>query len=166
MQTILKLLLIYFLFGFNLVKADGHSSNENWSFYTGTFDFSDEGKKSTLFGIQHINTGKDKESFLGILQPVTGLMVTADNAAYIYTGFQIYNEGPLKFTPSFTPGLYSKGDGKDLGHILEFKSEVQFSYSASDNTSFAVSYNHVSNASLGDKNPGANSYMFNFIKNF
>ena len=38
MQTFLKLLLIYFLLGFNLVKADGHSSNENWSFYTGTFD--------------------------------------------------------------------------------------------------------------------------------
>ena len=107
MQTILKLLLIYFLLGFNLANADGHSSNENWSFYTGTFDFSDEGKKSTLIGIQHVNTGKDKESFLGILQPVTGLMMTADNAAYIYTGFQIYNEGPLKFTPSFTPGLYS-----------------------------------------------------------
>ena len=117
MQTILKLLLIYFLLGFNLAKADGHSSNENWSFYTGTFDFSDEGKKSTLFGVQHINTGKDKKSFLGILQPVTGLMVTADNAAYIYTGFQIYNEGPLKFTPSFTPGLYSEGDGKDLSLI-------------------------------------------------
>jgi len=29
-----------------------------------------------------------------------------------------------------------------------------------------LSYNHISNASLGDKNPGANSYMFNFIKNF
>ena len=43
MQTILKLLLIYFLLGFNLAKADGHNSNENWSFYTGTFDFSDEG---------------------------------------------------------------------------------------------------------------------------
>ena len=63
MQTILKLLLIYFLLGFNLAKADEHSSNENWSFYTGTFDFSDEGKKSTLIGIQHVNTGKDKESF-------------------------------------------------------------------------------------------------------
>ena len=48
----------------------------------------------------------------------------------------------------------------------KFKSEVQFSYAASNNTSFGVSYNHVSNASLGDKNPGANSYMFNFFKNF
>jgi len=29
-----------------------------------------------------------------------------------------------------------------------------------------MSYNHISNASLGDKNPGANSYMINFLKQF
>ena len=72
----------------------------------------------------------------------------------------------LTFTPSFAPGLYHEGDGKDLGHVLEFKSEIQFSYKLSDETNIGFSYNHVSNASLGDKNPGANSYMFNFIKNF
>ena len=166
MNIILKIFLIYFLLVFNLAKADGHNSNENWSFYTGTFDFSDDGKKATLFGVQHINTGKNKESFLGTLQPVTGLMVTADNAAYIYTGFQIYNEGPLKFTPSFTPGLYHEGDGKDLGHVIEFKSELQFSFDLSNNSLLGFSYNHISNASLGEKNPGANSYMFNFMKKF
>ena len=166
MKIILKIFLIYFLLVFNLAKADGHNSNENWSFYTGTFDFSDDGKKATLFGVQHINTGKNKESFLGTLQPVTGLMVTADNAAYIYTGFQIYNEGPLKFTPSFTPGLYHEGDGKDLGHVIEFKSELQFSFDLSNNSLLGFSYNHISNASLGNKNPGANSYMFNFFKTF
>ena len=64
MNIILKIFLIYFLLVFNLAKADGHNSNEKWSFYTGTFDFSDEGKKATLFGVQHINTGKNKESFL------------------------------------------------------------------------------------------------------
>ena len=32
--------------------------------------------------------------------------------------------GALIFTPSFAPGLYHKGDGKDLGHALEFKSEI------------------------------------------
>jgi hypothetical protein len=50
--------------------------------------------------------------------------------------------------------------------MLEFKSEVQFSYNLSKNSKIGFSYNHISNASLGDKNPGANSYMFNFIKNF
>ena len=49
---------------------------------------------------------------------------------------------------------------------FEFKSEIQFSYNSSDNSKIGVSYNHISNASLGDKNPGANSYMFNFFKKF
>ena len=49
---------------------------------------------------------------------------------------------------------------------LEFKSEVQLSLDLSEGTNFGMSYNHVSNASLGDKNPGANSYMFNFLKRF
>ena len=72
----------------------------------------------------------------------------------------------MNFTPSFTPGLYGQGDGKDLGHVLEFKSELQMSLDLSKNSEFGFSYNHISNASLGDKNPGANSYMFNFSKNF
>ena len=93
-------------------------------------------------------------------------MVTGDNAAYVYKGFQIYNEGPLKFTPSFTPGLYSKGDGKDLGHVIEFKSELQLSLDLIGDSELGISYNHISNASLGDKNPGANSYMLNFLKKF
>ena len=63
MKTIIKILLTYILLSFSLVKADGHSSNENWSFYTGMFDFSDDGKKATLFGVQHINTGKNKKVF-------------------------------------------------------------------------------------------------------
>ena len=101
------------------------------------------------------------------MQPVTGAFITADNAGYIYTGFQIPNKsGALTFTPSFTPGLYSEGDGKDLGHMVEFKSELQLSLDLSQSTEFGFSYNHLSNASLGEKNPGANSYMFNFLKSF
>ena len=60
----------------------------------------------------------------------------------------------------------SEGDGKDLGHVIEFKTELQISYELSSNSEIGFSYNHISNASLGDKNPGANSYMFNFIKKF
>ena len=94
-------------------------------------------------------------------------MLTADSASYLYTGVQAeYNIGKLNLTPSFTPGLYHEGDGKDLGHLVEFKSELQLSLDLSPSTEFGFSYNHISNASLGDKNPGANSYMFNFFKSF
>ena len=104
---------------------------------------------------------------MGNLSPVSGAMITGDNGTYVYTGVQAqYKLGNLNVTPSFTPGLYGAGDGKDLGHIVEFKSEVQLSLDLSTNTEFGFSYNHISNASLGEKNPGANSYMFNFLKRF
>ena len=48
MIAITKILLVYILLVFNVAKADGHKTNENWSFYTGMFDFSDEGKKSNF----------------------------------------------------------------------------------------------------------------------
>ena len=131
------------------------------------FDFSDQGKKSAIFGIQHQNENLTRDSFLGIISPVSGAMITADNAAYFYTGVQAqYKMGKLDITPSFTPGLYNAGNGKDLGHVVEFKSEVQVSLNLFKNSQLGMSYNHISNASLGDKNPGANSYMFNFLQKF
>ena len=142
-------------------------NEHEFSFYSGMFDFSDDGQRAVLFGLQHQNENLIMESFLGTISPITGFMLTENNAAYAYTGIQAqYKMGNLNIVPSFTPGLYGEGNGKDLGHILEFKSELQASYDLSENSSFGMSYNHISNASLADKNPGANSYMFNFLKKF
>ena len=144
-----------------------NEKNTEINVYSGMFDFSDDGAKSTLFGFQHQNEELKRNSFLGTLSPITGGMLTADNAVYLYTGVQAdYDIGLLKLTPSITPGIYNQGDGKDLGHIIEFKSEIQLSMNLSKNSMFGMSYNHISNASLGSKNPGANSYMFNFLKKF
>ena len=137
------------------------------NFYTGMFDFSDDGKKAALYGVEHQNENLYRDTFFGRISPVTGVMITQDSATYIYTGIETnYSVGFLNVTPSFTPGLYRQGSGKDLGHPLEFKSEVQLSLDLSEGTNLGMSYNHVSNASLGKKNPGANSYMFNFLKRF
>ena len=143
------------------------SKEHEINFYSGMFDFSDDGKKSAIIGLQHQNENLIRESFLGTLSPITGAMITADNAAYFYTGVQVqYKMGIFDVTPSFTPGIYEKGDGKDLGHLVEFKSEIQLSLNLLENSQFGMSYNHISNASLGDKNPGANSYMFNYLQKF
>ncbi len=146
------------------IKLD---KNTEFNVFTGMFDFSDDGKRSTLIGIQHQNEELNRNTFLGNLSPITGALITADNASYFYTGVQAsYKVGALNVIPSFAPGYYNKGDGKDLGHALEFKSEVQLSLDLPKDSQFGFSYNHLSNASLGDKNPGANSYMFNFLKKF
>ncbi len=164
------LLIILLLFFPHYLKSDEMKklpSEHEYNFYSGLFDFSDKGKKSTIIGLQHQNENLTRKSFLGTLSPVTGAMITADNAAYFYTGVQAqYKIGKVNLTPSFTPGIYEQGDGKDLGHIIEFKSEVQLSLNLFENSQFGMSYNHISNASLGNKNPGANSYMFNFLQKF
>tara|TARA_B100001057_G_scaffold407459_1_gene421329 strand:+ start:3536 stop:3988 length:453 start_codon:yes stop_codon:yes gene_type:complete len=135
--------------------------------FTGMFDFSDDGKKSTLIGFQHQNENLNRDTFLGNLSPITGAIITTDNASYFYTGVQAhYKIGLLNLTPSFAPGYYNQGNGKDLGHALEFKSEIQLSLELPKDSQLGFSYNHLSNASLGSKNPGANSYMFNLLKKF
>ena len=162
-----SVLLVLLTFSINADEIKDDNLNTKFSVYSGVFDFSDDGKRSTLIGFQHQNENLNRDTFLGNLSPITGVMITADNAGYIYTGVQAkYKLGFLNITPSFTPGLYHEGDGKDLGHLLEFKSEVQLSLDFSKSSKLGFSYNHISNASLGDKNPGANSYMFNFFKNF
>jgi len=166
-KFIINLFIITFAFSSIADEKVLKDQNTEFSVYTGMFDFSDDGKKSTLIGFQHQNENLNRDTFLGNLSPITGALITADNAGYVYTGVQAqYKLGSFNFTPSFTPGLYHEGDGKDLGHIIEFKSELQFSFNLFENTQLGMSYNHISNASLGEKNPGANSYMFNFLKTF
>tara|TARA_B100000902_G_scaffold354474_1_gene366638 strand:+ start:294 stop:806 length:513 start_codon:yes stop_codon:yes gene_type:complete len=164
------LLIVTYILLNTSVTADDLKVDENnteFNVYTGMFDFSDNGKRSTLLGFQHQNEDLNRDTIFGNISPITGAMITADNATYFYTGVQAhYKIGALNFTPSFSPGYYNEGNGKDLGHALEFKSEIQLSLELPKESQFGFSYNHLSNASLGDKNPGANSYMFNFLKKF
>ena len=160
-------IFLFFLISCFTSVADETSKETELNFFTGIFDFGDDKQKSGILGLQHQNEDLFKNSFIGKISPITGGFLTEKNAFYLYTGVQAeYGMGPLTITPSFAPGYYNYGDGKDLGHPLEFKSEVQISFDLSDTTHLGMSYNHISNASLGTKNPGANSYMFNFLKQF
>tara|TARA_B100000965_G_C19453100_1_gene696186 strand:+ start:439 stop:939 length:501 start_codon:yes stop_codon:yes gene_type:complete len=162
-RLLLKTIFIFiFIFCSNVLAKD-HQIN----FFSGMFDFSDDKQKAILVGMQHQNESFERNTFLGNVSPITGGFITENSAAYIYTGIEWnIKMGAVNFTPSFAPGLYHEGDGKDLGHFLEFKSEVQLTIDVSENSNIGMSYNHISNASLGDKNPGANSYIFNFLTRF
>jgi len=167
-----KLFLIILALMLNLSYASSddivvEEKNTTLNLFTGNFDFSDHRQASTLIGIQHQNDDLFREGFLGKISPITGGFLTENSAMYFYTGAQAnYDLGLISITPSFAPGYYSFGDGKDLGSALEFKTEVQVSLNVFENTQFGMSYNHISNGGLGDKNPGVNSYMFNFLQRF
>jgi lipid A 3-O-deacylase len=144
-------------------------SVNNISLYTGTFDVIDkEGDdQSSLFGVEHKNPNLFRNTFLGKFSPITGAFMTGNSSVYIYTGIEgQYGIGPLKILPSFSPGYYEKGDGKDLGNVLEFKSEIKIGLDLFENSQLGYSYSHISNNDWGDTNPGTDNQQITFSKNF
>ena len=143
--------------------------NSDISFYTGTFDIIDEegDDQTTLFGVEHKNPNLFRNTFLGKFSPVSGGFMTGDNSVYLYTGIEgQYNVGPLKILPSFTPGYYEKGNGKDLGSVLEFKSEIKLGFNIFENSKIGYSYSHISNNNWGESNPGTDNQQISFSKKF
>ena len=151
----------------NYLTAD--QGDNDISFYTGTFDVIDkEGDDQTsLFGIEHKNPNLFRDTFFGKFKPMTGGFITGDSSFYLYSGVEgQYGIGPLKILPSFAPGYYEKGSGKDLGHVLEFKSEIKIGFDIFENSSLSYSYSHLSNSTIGETNPGTDNQQITFSKNF
>tara|TARA_B100001564_G_C20615883_1_gene659876 strand:+ start:551 stop:1054 length:504 start_codon:yes stop_codon:yes gene_type:complete len=164
-----KLLIILSLIVSLTSLAYAEEANTDITFYTGTFDVIDkEGDdQSNLFGIEHKNPELFRNTFLGKFSPVTGGFVTGDSSIYLYTGIEgQYGIGPLKILPSFTPGFYQKGDGNDLGSVLEFKSEIKIGFDIFENSKIGYSYSHISNNDWGETNPGTDNQQISFSKNF
>ena len=160
-------LTIFIILLFKQVSA--LSENLDISVYTGTFDVIDkEGDdQTTLIGIEHRNTDLFRNTFLGKFAPVTGAFVTGKDSLYFYTGVEgQYDIGPIKISPSFTPGYYEKGSGKDLGSALEFKSEIKVGFNILENSKLGYSYSHISNNDWGNINPGTDNQQITFSTKF
>ena len=165
----LKLLIFLALLNFMVSPALAKEGNKEISFFTGTFDVIDkEGDAQTsLFGIEHKNPNLFRDTFLGKFSPVSGGFMTGDSSVYLYTGVEgQYGIGRLKILPSFTPGFYEKGNGKDLGGALEFKSEIKLGFDIFENSKIGYSYSHISNNDWGETNPGTDNQQITFSKNF
>ena len=162
----LTFLLTFLCLGIS-IQAD--ENNTDISFYTGTFDVNDQvgDDKTSLIGIEHKNPDLFRDTLLGKFKPITGAFITGDSSVYLYTGVEgQYNVGPLKILPSFAPGYYEKGDGKDLGSVLEFKSEIKVGLDIFENSKLSYSYSHISNNDWGEVNPGTDNQQITFSKNF
>tara|TARA_Y100000389_G_C17326046_1_gene445625 strand:- start:287 stop:805 length:519 start_codon:yes stop_codon:yes gene_type:complete len=153
----------------NSETSDTLKNDQKYSIYTGTFDTIDkEGDdQTTLVGVEHRNINLYRDTFVGKFSPISGGFISGKNSVYLYTGIEAqYGIGPLKIKPSFAPGYYDKGNGKKLGSVLEFKSEIKFDIEIFNNTKIGYSQSHISNNDWGDINPGVNNSQFSFSKIF
>ena len=144
-------------------------TDDAFIFYTGTFDTIDkEGDdQSSLIGMEHKSENLFRDTVIGKFSPITGGFISGNNSIYLYTGIEAqYDLGPLQIVPSFAPGYYDAGNGKDLGSVLEFKSEIKFNFDIFKNTKIGYSYSHISNNDWGKKNPGIDNQQISLSKNF
>jgi len=108
------------------------------------------------------------DEHMWIFKPFGGAMATTDGALHGFAGVLI--DIPLwdriYITPSFAPGLYHDGNGKDLFYTLEFRSQIEISYRFQNGHRLGASFNHISNANLGEDNPGVESAALTYIVPF
>ena len=78
----------------------------------------------------------------------------------------IGKENNWNLTPSFGAGYYDDGDGKKLGNKVEFRTTLEISYQFENSNRIGISFGHISNANLGNKNPGVEIISLSFQKPF
>ena len=89
------------------------------------------------------------------LKPFAAVEVTTDGALYGGAGFKFDTQYEhIYFTPSVMVGVYHDGGGKDLGHAIEFRSGIELGYEFDNQARLGVGLSHISNADIGDRNPG------------
>ena len=117
-----------------------------------------------------INIGPEEDDFF-FFKPFFGFEYTNDNASYFLTGIYFEdnfgelfegNNNKFFFTPSFGAGIYNDGSGKNLGNDLQFRTSLEISYELKNKNRIGISFSHISNANLGDKNPGVEILSFSY----
>ena len=164
-MTLIKVLLFLFfitnpifaqgydVFGIGLydVKFDGSSSNE-------AVDFRYERRFDKVL----VDIGPEEDNFF-YLKPFIGIETTSKSAYYILGGIYLEdNLGQLFigkksnfiFTPNIGVGYYDDGNGKKLGNKIEFRTTLEISYEMQNKNRIGLSFSHISNANIGEKNPG------------
>ena len=177
MFRIFLLLLLFFLKS-SILSAQGYDV-----FGIGIYDVKFDGSSSNYatdirferrFDNTLIDIGPKEDNFF-YLKPFAGLEITTDSAFYLLGGIYLEDnlgklltgkENKYNFTPSFGFGYYDDGNGKKLGNKLEFRTTLEISYQLKNDDRVGISLGHISNANIGNKNPGVEIISFSYQKPF
>ncbi len=128
--------------------------------YVGYFDVIRNDYESAQFGIEY-----RARPLQYSIRPMIGLNVTNDESIYGYVGLNWDAElitDQLYLIPNFAAGLYKRGDGKELGGVIEFRSGIELAYQFPNSHRLGIAFNHISNASIYRHNPGSETALVTY----
>lgn len=131
-----------------------------FSFGSGIFNICKNTKRG-LLQMEYIPSSGIYSTYPVVIRPLTGFMMTTDLTTYLFGGIRVDLFATKRFaiTPSFAPGLYFRAHGKNLRFPLEFRSAIEMSLIQKNKARITLQFYHISNASLGKKNPGAEALV-------
>ncbi|GEM_PF-3492848 len=93
---------------------------------------------------------------LGPISPMLAVEVTSDSSVFAGIGLTLDAKPAqhIYITPAFTVGHYDKGDGRDLGSSLQFRSQFELGYEWTGGHRLGIAASHISNGGRKDYNPG------------
>ena len=169
-----KIFFIFILLITSNVAADGYDV-----FGVGLYDIKFDGSNTNQaldiryerrFDNSILEIGPESYDFFN-LKPFAGFEITSDSATYFLVGVYVEDNIGTLFTnkssnfiitPSFGAGYYDDGDGKKLGNNIEFRTTFELSYELKNENRIGISFGHISNANIGDKNPGVEVLSFSY----
>lgn len=147
----------------SMERATASLQQDYLALYSGYFDITQDDNAAVQFGAEYRFA-----PYYYTLRPAVGFNVSTDGSLYGYGGvfwdldLAMIGMDNWWFTPNFVAGLYHSGDGKSLGGAVEFRSGLELSYMFPNQHRLGVAFNHISNASIYDRNPGAETLMINY----
>ena len=152
-------LLASAVFSMGAAGASSANATEYLTGLLGWYDVSQQDHDSLEYGGEY-----RFESVYRGLRPIVGVMANTDEAVYGYAGlhWDIAIMPQWYISPNFTAGAYSHGESKDLGGAIEFRSGVELAYEFTNRHRLGVAFNHRSNASIYDRNPGVETLMMTY----
>ncbi|SMF38498.1 Lipid A 3-O-deacylase (PagL) [Tistlia consotensis] len=127
----------------------------------GYFDVVKGDEPAGSFGAEY----RHSEGLFGVFKPMVATFGTSDGSFWIGAGVavDVYFGDHVVLTGSFAPGYYAKGDGKDLGYPLEFRSKAELGYRFDDTSRLTLGIAHLSNSGAwSDHNPGVEVATVNY----
>ena len=130
------------------------------TFGVGAFDFNRQKDQGVEFRLDYRSDYK-----LGIFKPFVTAAGVSNGMSFLGAGVlvDVYFGRRFVVTPSFAPTWWrGKSNDLDLGHGLEFRSQIEFAYRYDDHSRLGLAISHSSNASIADQNPGTETLMVNY----
>lgn len=94
------------------------------------------------------------------LQPFVGVEVTNKGSFWGGAGLELdAHWGHWFISPTVAVGGYDKGNGKDLGSTLEFRTTAEAGWQFDNGLRVGVIFSHISNANIVRHNPGTEALL-------